>query len=88
MSREALAAVLLQLPQLSERLRLPAAQGLELVADSAELVHLEQRQPGRAPQVLTPPMRPEQLLVLIDGMALALDLDRQLTPSRSLFREP
>jgi hypothetical protein len=74
MSRQALAAVLLQLPQLSERLRLPAAEGLELIADSAELVHLEQRQPGRPARVLTPPMSAERLLALIEGMALALDL--------------
>jgi hypothetical protein len=37
-------------------------------------------------QALTPPMAPERLLALVDGMGLALDLDRHLAPSRSLFR--
>jgi hypothetical protein len=37
-------------------------------------------------QALTPPMLPERLLALVDGMGLALDLDRHLAPSRSLFR--
>ena len=86
MSREALAAVLLQLPQLSDRLHFARGESLDLVADDARLVHLEQRLVGCVPQVLTPPMDPGQLLALVDGMGLALDLDRHLTPSRSVFR--
>ena len=86
--REALAAVLLQLPLLNDRLHLAAADALELVADDAQLVHLEQRRVGRAPQALTPPMAPDRLLTLLDGMGLALDLERHLAPSRSLFRTP
>jgi hypothetical protein len=86
MPREALAAVLLQLPRLSERLRLDAGEALELVADDAQLVHLEHRRAGDVPLALTPPMTPERLLALVDGMGLALDLERRLAPSPSLFR--
>ncbi|HEY6323189.1 MAG TPA: hypothetical protein VJA16_16725 [Thermoanaerobaculia bacterium] len=86
MPREALAAVLLQLPRLSERLHLAPGEALEVVADDAQLVHLEHRLAGGVQQALTPPMAPERLLALVDGMGLALDLDRHLTPSRSLFR--
>jgi hypothetical protein len=88
MPREALATVLLQLTHLNDRLHLAAEEALELVADDASLVHLEQRRVGRAPQALTPPMAPDRLLTLLDGMGLALDLDRHLAPSRSLFRPP
>jgi len=80
MPREALAAVLLQLTHLKDRLHLAAEEALELVADDASLVHLEQRRVGRAPQALTPPMAPDQLLMLLDGMGLALDLERHLAP--------
>ena len=86
MPREALAAVLLLLPRVSERLHLAAGEALELVADDAQLVHLEHRRAGGVQQALTPPMTPERLLALVDGMGLALDLDRHLAPSRSLFR--
>lgn len=86
MPREALAAALLQLPQLNDRLRLGPEETIELIADDALLVHLEQRRFGRAPLALTPPMSPDRLLALLDGMGLALDLDRRLAPSRSLFR--
>jgi len=86
MPREALAAVLLLLPRLSERLHLAPGEALELVADDAQLVHLEHRRAGGVQQALTPPMMPERLLALVDGMGLALDLDRHLAPSRSLFR--
>lgn len=86
MPREAIAAVLLQLPRLSERLHLAPGEALELVADDAQLVHLEHRRAGGVQQALTPPMAPERLLALVDGMGLALDLDRHLAPSRSLFR--
>jgi hypothetical protein len=86
MSREALAAVLLQLPQLNDRLRFASEEAVELIADDALLVHLEQRRFGRAPLLLTPAMIPDRLLALLDGMGLALDLDRRLAPSRSLFR--
>ncbi|HEV3077305.1 MAG TPA: hypothetical protein VHB47_22990 [Thermoanaerobaculia bacterium] len=86
MPREALAAVLLQLPLLNDRLHLAAGEALELVADDPQLVHLEQRRVGRVPQALTPPMTPDRLLTLLDGMGLALDLDRHVAPSRSLFR--
>jgi hypothetical protein len=86
MPREALAAVLLQLPRLSERLHFAPGEALELVADDSQLVHLEHRRVGGVPQALTPPMAPERLLALVDGMGLALDLDRHLAPSRSLFR--
>jgi hypothetical protein len=88
MPREALAAVLLQLPQLNDRLRLAAEDILELVADDHVLVHLEQRRVGRAPLALTPAMAPDRLLALLDGMGLALDLERRLAPSRSIFRSP
>ena len=88
MPREALAAVLLRLTHLNDRLHLAAEEALELVADDASLVHLEQRRVGRAPQALTPPMAPDGLLILLNGMGLALDLDRHLAPSRSLFRPP
>jgi len=88
MPRQALAAVLLQLPLLNDRLRLAAEEILELVADDALLVHLEQRRFGRGPLALTPPMAPGGLLTLLDGMGLALDLDRHLAPSRSVFRPP
>ena len=87
MPREALAAVLLQLPRLSERLHLAPGEALELVADDAQLVHLEHRRTGGVPLALTPPMTPERLLALVDGMGLALDLDQRLAPSRSLFRQ-
>src|SRR5437588_3209340 len=86
MPREALAAVLLQLPQLNDRLRLGQEEAVELIADDALLLHLEQRRFGRAPLALTPSMAPDRLLGLLDGMGLALDLDRRLAPSRSLFR--
>jgi hypothetical protein len=86
MSREALAAVLQRLPQLNDRLRLTAEEGLELVADDALLVHVEQHRVGRAPHALTPPMAPDQLLGLLYGMDLALDLDRRRAPSGWLFR--
>ena len=86
MPREALAAALLQLPQLNDRLRLGSQEALEVVADSALLVHLEQRQVDGAARPLTPTMAPDRLLALLDGMGLALDLDRRLAPSRSLFR--
>ncbi len=86
MSREALAAVLQHLPQLNDRLRLAAEETLELVADDAELVHVEQRRVGRAPHALTPPMAPDRLLGLLYGMDLALDLDRRRAPSGWLFR--
>jgi hypothetical protein len=86
MPREALAAVLLQLPRLSERLHLAPGEALELVADDAHLVHLEHRRAVGVQQALTPPMAPERLLALVDGMGLALDLDQHLAPSRSLFR--
>jgi hypothetical protein len=88
MPRQALAAVLLQLPQLNHRLRLGPEEAVELIAADALLVHLEQRRVGRAPHALTPAMAPDQLLALLDGMGLALDLDRRLAPSRSLFRPP
>ena len=86
MPREALAVVLLQLPRLSERLGLTPGEALELVADDAQLVHLEHRRAGGVPLALTPPMTPERLLTLVDGMGLALDLERRLAPSPSLFR--
>jgi len=88
MHRQALAAVLQQLPQLNDRLRLGPEETVELITDDALLVHLEQRRVGRAPHALTPAMSPDRLLVLLDGMGLVLDLDRRLAPSRSLFRTP
>ena len=88
MHRQALAAVMMQLPQLNDRLRLGPEDALELIADDGLLVHLEQRHIGRAPQALTPPMPPDRLLALLDAMGLALDLDRRLAPSRSIFRPP
>ena len=88
MHRQALAAVMMQLPQLNDRLRLGPEDALELIADDGLLVHLEQRHFGRAPQALTPPMPPDRLLALLDAMGLALDLDRRLAPSRSIFRPP
>ena len=86
MPREALAAALQQLCQLNDRLRFTPEEAVELIADDALHVHLEQGHVGRAPQVLTPAMAPDRLLILLDGMSLALDLDRRLAPSRSLFR--
>jgi|ERR1700732_1096623 hypothetical protein len=88
MPREAIAAVLQHLPQLNERLHLAPEEALELVADDAQLVHLEQRRIGSTPHALTSAMAPDRLLALLDGMGLALDLDRHLAPSRSLFRTP
>jgi hypothetical protein len=88
MPREALAAVMQRLPLVNDRLHLAAEEALELVADDALLVHLEQRRVGRAPQALTPPMAPDRLLSVLDGMGLALDLDRHLAPSGWLFRPP
>jgi hypothetical protein len=86
MPREALAAVMLQLPHLNDRLRLAPKEAVELIADDALLVHLEQRRFGRGPLALTPAMSPARLLALLDGIGLGLDLDRRLAPSRSLFR--
>jgi hypothetical protein len=86
MPRESLAAALLQLPTLNERLRLGPQEALEVVSDGAVLVHLEQRQADGTVRPLTPTMHPERLLALLDGMGLALDLDRRLSPSRALFR--
>ncbi|HXO42015.1 MAG TPA: hypothetical protein VN999_11225 [Thermoanaerobaculia bacterium] len=86
MHRQALAVVLLQLPHLNDRLRLAQEETVELIADDALLVHLEQRRVGRAPLALTPAMSPDRLLALLDGIGLGLDLDRRLAPSRSLFR--
>ena len=86
--RQALAAVMHQLPHLNDRLRFAPEEAVELIADDALLVHLEQRRFGRAPQALTPAMAPDRLLALVDGMGLALDLDRRLAPSRSIFRAP
>jgi hypothetical protein len=88
MPGEAIASVLQHLPHLNERLHLASEEALELVADDAQLVHLEQRRIGSAPLALTPAMAPDRLLALLDGMGLALDLDRHLAPSRSLFRTP
>jgi len=82
--RQALAAVMQQLPHLNDRLRLAPDEAVELIADDA---HLEQRRVGREPQALTSAMSPDRLLAL-DGMGLALDLDRRLAPSRSIFRAP
>ena len=88
MPRQALAAALLQLPLLNDRLRLGPKEAVELIADDPLLVHLEQRRVGGVPHALTPPMAPDQVLALLDGMGLALDLDQHLAPSRSLFRTP
>jgi hypothetical protein len=88
MHRQALIAVMQQLPQLNDRLRLGPDEAVELIADDALIAHLEQRRVGRAPQALTPPMSPDRLLTLLHGMGLALDLDRRLAPSRSIFRAP
>jgi hypothetical protein len=88
MPREALVAVFKALAQLNDRLRFAAEEALEVVADDALLVHLEQHRVGRAPQALTPAMAPDRLLILLDGMELALDLERRLAPSRSLFHTP
>jgi hypothetical protein len=88
MHRQALAAVMLLLPQVNDRLRLGPEEAVELIADDALLVHLEQRRFGRAPQTLTPAMSPDRLLALLDAMGLALDLDRRLAPSRSIFLRP
>jgi hypothetical protein len=65
--------------RVNDRLHLAAAEALELVADDAQLVHLEQHRAGSAPQALTPPMAPERLLALVEGMRLALDLDRHFS---------
>jgi hypothetical protein len=87
MPREALAAAFVELSQLNRRLRLSPPQALEVVADGAVLVHLEQRpSAGAPPRPLTRPMDPERLLTLLQGMSLALDLDAGLAPSPSLFR--
>ena len=86
MPREALVAAFKDLAQLNDRLGIAAEEALEVVADDALLVHLEQRRVGQGPLVLTPAMAPDQLLTLIDGMGLALDLDRHVAPSRSPFR--
>jgi hypothetical protein len=88
MHRQALVAVMQQLPLLNDRLRFGPDEAVELIADDALLVHLEQRRVGRAAQALTPAMAPDRLLALIDGMGLALDLDRRLAPSRSIFLRP
>ena len=88
MPGQALVAVMQQLPYLNDRLRLDSEEAVELIVDDVLLVHLEQRRVGRAPQTLTPPMSPDRLLALLDGMGLALDLDRHLAPSRSIFRRP
>ncbi len=72
--------------QLGKRLHLGPGESLELLADDALQVHLEHRRAGGVSLALTPPMAPEQLLTVVDAMGLALDLDRRLTPSRSLFR--
>ncbi|SRR5258708_40281042 len=88
MPRQALAAAMMQLPQLNDRLRLGPEEAVELIADGALLVHLEQRHIGRAPQALTPAMFPDRLLAFLDAMGLALDLDRRVAPSRSIFRRP
>ena len=88
MPRQAIVALMQQLPQLNDRLHLGAEEAVELIADDALLVHLEQRRVGRAPHALTPAMPPDRLLALLDAMGLALDLDRRLAPSRSIFRRP
>jgi hypothetical protein len=88
MPRQAIVALMQQLPQLNDRLHLTPEEAVELIADDALLFHLEQRHVGRAPQALTPAMSPDRLLALLDGMGLALDLDRRLAPSRSIFLRP
>lgn len=55
-------------------------EAIELIVDDAQLVHLEQHRVGRAPQALTPVMPPDRLLALLEGMGLALNLDRRLAP--------
>jgi hypothetical protein len=86
MPPEALVAAFKDLAQLNDRLHFAAEEALEVVADGTLLVHIEQRRVGQEPLVLTPAMTPDQLLTLIDGMGLALDLDRHVAPSRSRFR--
>ena len=62
-------------PRRPGRALLKASRGpdeaVELIADDALLVHLEQRRVGRAAQALTPAMAPDRLLALSDGMGLA-----------------
>jgi hypothetical protein len=87
MPRKALAAALLKLTRLNEQLRLDPQHALELVADDVLLIHLEQRPTDEAqPRWLTPPMPPDRLLAVLDGMSLALDLDRGFAPSLPSFR--
>jgi hypothetical protein len=72
--------------ELIDRLHLGPGERLDLVADDAQLFHLEQRLAGRSTRPLTPPLAPAQLVLLLEGMGLALDLDRRQSPSRSVFR--
>ena len=72
--------------ELIDRLHLASGECLDLVADDAQRFHLEQRLAGRSARQLTPSLAPAQLVLLLEGMGLALDLDRRQPPSRSIFR--
>jgi len=72
--------------ELIDRLHLAPGEHLDLVPDDAQRFHLEQRLAGRSARLLTPPLPPDRLLLLLEGMGLALDLDRRQPPSRSVFR--
>jgi hypothetical protein len=71
--------------EINARLTPPADETLHLVERAAGLIYLEQHPALGLPRAVTPAMDPHLLYVLLEGMSLALDLDRGLAPSPATF---